>query len=92
MKLFDFAYCGNYNDSIASLSVLVPEKWSFGNQNNNGILKNYIEHTFWRLCEEGKVIEKDIVQFLTLVYLIHIINQYAHTLLRIELLIGKNGI
>ena len=47
------------NDSIASLSVLVPEKWSFGNQNNNGILKNYIEHTFWRLCEEGKVIEKD---------------------------------
>lgn len=39
--------------------MLVPEKWSFGNQNNNGILKNYIEHTFWRLCEEGKVIEKD---------------------------------
>lgn len=92
MKLFDFAYCGNYNDSIASLSVLVPEKWSFGNQNNNGILKNYIEHTFGGFAKKAKLLKKTIVQFLTLVYLIHIINQYAHTLLRIELLIGKNGI
>ena len=50
MKLFEFAYCGNYNASIANLAVLAaPEKWSFGNQNDNSILKRYIEHTFNRV-------------------------------------------
>ena len=43
MELFDFAYCGNYYKQIASLSLLSPEKWSFGTNNDNGILKNYIE-------------------------------------------------
>lgn len=58
MKLFEFAYCGNYNASISNLALLAPEKWSFGNQNDNSILKRYIEHTFNRLYEESKVIEK----------------------------------
>lgn len=58
MKLFEFAYCGNYNASISNLALLAPEKWSFGNQNDNSILKRYIEHTFNKLYEESKVIEK----------------------------------
>lgn len=58
MKLFEFAYCGNYNASISNLSLLAPEKWSFGNQKDNGILKRYIEHTFSRLYEETKVVER----------------------------------
>ncbi len=59
MELFDFAYCGNYSASIASLSLLSPEKWSFDNKNDNGILKKYIEHTFNRLYEERKVVESE---------------------------------
>lgn len=57
MKLFEFAYCGNYNKSLANLAALAPEKWSFGNQNDNRILKSYIEYTFSKLYDEGKVIE-----------------------------------
>ncbi|MDE6714722.1 MAG: DUF3825 domain-containing protein [Lachnospiraceae bacterium] len=58
MKLFEFAYCGNYNATISNLALLAPEKWSFGNQKDNGILKRYIEHTFSRLYEETKVVER----------------------------------
>lgn len=73
MKLFEFAYCGNYNASLKNLSILAPEKWSFGNQKDNSILKNYVEHTFGRLYDENKIYEKIIMQFLTQVYLIFII-------------------
>lgn len=59
MKLFEYAYCGNYNASVNNLAMLVPEKWSFGSNNDNSILKNYIEHTFSRLLEENKVMEKE---------------------------------
>lgn len=59
MELFDFAYCPRYNRSIISLAALVPEKWSFADTNDNGILKNYIRHTFIRLYDEHKVIETD---------------------------------
>lgn len=58
MKLFDFAYCGNYSSSLAALAMLAPEKWSFGTQNDNSILKSYIEHTFSKVFEENKVIEE----------------------------------
>lgn len=58
MKLFEFAYCGNYNASLANLAILAPEKWSFGSQNDNNILRNYIEHTFSKLYDENKVIEE----------------------------------
>lgn len=59
MKLFEFAYCGNYVSVLNNLAVLSPEKWSFGEKSDNSILKNYIEHTFKRLFEEGKVVEND---------------------------------
>ena len=58
MNLFEYAYCGNYNASIKALSALAPEKWSFGNKDDNSILKNYIDHTFCRLYEEKKIVER----------------------------------
>ena len=44
MNLFDFTYCGNYNRHIQNLSRMVPEKWSFGENEDRGILKGYLEH------------------------------------------------
>ena len=38
---------------------IVPEKWSFGSTEDNGILKGYLEHTFQRVYEEGKILETD---------------------------------
>ena len=56
MNLFDYTYCGNYNRQIQNLSRIVPEKWSFGSTEDNGILKGYLEHTFQRVYEEGKIL------------------------------------
>ena len=66
MNLFDFTYCGNYNRQIQNLSRIVPEKWSFGDSNDNGILKGYLEYTFKRVYEEGKILfHKDYAIFNT---------------------------
>lgn len=59
MNLFDFTYCGNYNRQIQKLAAMTPEKWSFGDSNDNGVLKGYLEQTFKRLYEEGKVLEEN---------------------------------
>lgn len=59
MLLFEFAYCGSFAAQLQSLAVLSPEKWSFGNKNDNSILRNYIMHTFTRLHDEGKIVETD---------------------------------
>ena len=59
MKLFEYAYCGNYNSTLANLAMLSPEKWSFGDKNDNSILKSYVEHTFSRLYEENKILESE---------------------------------
>lgn len=59
MNFFDFAYCGNYNATLANLAMLSPEKWSFGSLSDNGILRNYIEYTFRRLYDEKKIVEKE---------------------------------
>ena len=48
MNLFDFTYCGNYNRQIQNLARISPEKWSFGQSGDNGILKGYLENTFFR--------------------------------------------
>ena len=58
MNLFDFTYCGNYNRQIQNVARISPEKWSFGQSGDNGILKGYLENTFRRLYEEGKVREE----------------------------------
>ena len=57
MNLFEYTYCGNYNRQIQNLSRIVPEKWSFDGSDDNGILKGYLEHTFQRVYEEGKIME-----------------------------------
>ena len=57
MNLFEYTYCGNYNRQIQNLSRIVPEKWSFDGSDDNGILKGYLEHTFQRVYEEGKILE-----------------------------------
>ena len=55
MKLFDFAFCYGYDRKIQMLSGMCPEKWSFGGQSDNVILKNYIEHTFSKVEEEDNM-------------------------------------
>ena len=55
INLFDFTYCGDYNRQIQNLARMVPEKWSFSDTEDNGILKGYLEHTFKRLYEDEKM-------------------------------------
>jgi hypothetical protein len=57
MKLFEFAWCRDYDKKIAALANLCKEKWSFGSNSDHTILKNYISHTFLKLVDEGKVVE-----------------------------------
>ena len=38
---------------------IVPERWSYSDTEDYGILKGYLENTFKRLYEEGKVWEKE---------------------------------
>lgn len=59
MKLFQFAFCYDYDKKINALSCLCPEKWSFGSNSDNVILKNYIEHTLEKVYEENKIIERE---------------------------------
>ena len=54
-----YTYCGNYNRQIQNLARIVPEKWSFGGNDDNGILKGYLEHTFQRVYEEEKLLETE---------------------------------
>ena len=76
MNLFDFTYCGNYNRQIQNLARISPEKWSFGQSGDNGILKGYLENTFRRLYEEGKVREEKEYAFFIQDSLINIISQF----------------
>ena len=39
INLFDFTYCGDYNRQIKNLERMVPEKWSFSDTDDKGILK-----------------------------------------------------
>lgn len=57
MKLSQFAFCFDYDKKISALSNLCPEKWSFGSNSDNVILKNYIDHTLEKVFDENKVIE-----------------------------------
>lgn len=59
MKLFQFAFCYDYDKKINNLGNICPEKWSFGSNSDNMILKNYIDHTLEKLFDEEKVIEKE---------------------------------
>ena len=80
MNLFDFTYCGNYNRQIQNLARMVPEKWSFGESNDNGILKGYLEYTFKRVYEEKKVIKS--YSFLTQKPIIYLYSPIRITAIR----------
>ena len=80
INLFDFTYCGDYNRQIQNLARMVPEKWSFSDTDDNGILKGYLEHTFKRLYEEQKVWEKRIMPYLIQDSLITIISRFMRIL------------
>lgn len=60
MDVYDYMYWGDYNAQIQKLAEkALPEKWSFENNNDNFILKNYLKYTFNKLQDEGKVIETE---------------------------------
>lgn len=57
-QLFQFAYIPKYEDAISALAAMAdPEEWDFSDAKvkKNVILKNYIEHTFRKVKEEGKI-------------------------------------
>lgn len=59
VRLFDFAFCLDYERKIERLAAICPEKWSFGVSSDNTILKNYVEHTFSKLQEEDNILEEE---------------------------------
>ncbi|MCM1127698.1 MAG: DUF3825 domain-containing protein [Lachnospiraceae bacterium] len=81
MKLFDFAFCNEYEKKIQNLSGICPEKWSFGGNSDNIILKNYIEHTFLKLQEEEeeKILrEEEYALFNTGLYTVYYESIFAY--------------
>lgn len=60
MDIYDYMDWGDYNAKIKELAgKALPEKWSFDNNEDNYILKNYLKYTFNKLQDEGKVIETE---------------------------------
>lgn len=59
MKFFEFAYSPDFQRKVVELASLCPEKWSFGNSNDNSILQNYLFHTFAKLYDEGNILEEN---------------------------------
>ena len=63
-ELFKFAFFSKFEENISFLSKLAdPEKWDFGTNKNNSILKNYLEYTFRKLQDEKKIIYTTDNQF-----------------------------
>lgn len=57
--LFDFASCGQWEETLKSLAALaLTENWSLG-ENNNYILSQYLKYTFYRLQLEDKVLSNE---------------------------------
>ena len=58
--LYNYMIWGNYNQRMEELAGLtIPEQWSFTGKEDNGILKNYMKYTFWKLREENKIVAND---------------------------------
>ena len=57
-QLFAFAFIPKYEETIASLARMADsEEWDFSDSQNKkySILKNYLEHTFRKVKQEGKI-------------------------------------
>lgn len=62
MKLFEFAWFNDFHKSIEELKQMaMTEDWDYKNHRlgKNPILENYVNHTFVKLYEEGKVIDQN---------------------------------
>ena len=58
--IYNYMIWGNYNKRMEDLAaIVIPEQWSFGDSNDNAILKNYLKYTFWKLREENKIVAND---------------------------------
>lgn len=56
-ELYNLMTWGDYNKRMDELAdMALPERWSFSGKSDNGILKNYMKYTYWRLQEEGKIV------------------------------------
>ena len=58
-RIADYIFFGNFNQRIEELATMSPEQWSFNDSCDKSILKNYLQATFNKLQEEGKIIETD---------------------------------
>lgn len=61
MTLFEYAWISNFRDQVKRLkSLAMNENWDYKKHptGNEPILLNYINHTFAKLYEEGKVCEQ----------------------------------
>src|SRR5439155_12009456 len=61
--LLDFAYVGKVDDFLQNLAdMAMPEKWNYSRSEDTRpypILFSYLNHTFMRLKEQNKVVNKD---------------------------------
>lgn len=55
-ELHDDIYFGDVNQRMSDLAALSPENWSVNGRTDNGILKNYLQYTYKKLEEEGKIL------------------------------------
>ena len=56
-ELFKFSYFLNFEESVVFLAKLADtEKWDFGANKKNSILKNYLEYMFRKLQDEKKIV------------------------------------
>lgn len=61
--LFQFAFIREFGNVLSEIAAMaIPEKWDYSNQKNVRplpILFNYILHTFTKVQDENKVLQKD---------------------------------
>ncbi len=60
MEFFSYFYLGyDIESKFEKLAKLSKEKWSFGDKNDNSILKSYLQNTFLKLYEDNQIVEKE---------------------------------
>ena len=52
-------YLGDINKRYGELAEMSPERWELTDRGSFGILKNYLPHTYEKLVEEEKIIQKE---------------------------------
>lgn len=58
VDLLQFMFMGNLDKNLELLEEMcLEEEWNSYNRNDRNILRNYLFYTFYRLCDEDKVIE-----------------------------------